>query len=135
MPTAKDSKTDIAERLRATAEDLVELVTAQVKLARLELLGDARVLAGRVARFAVFVPLVVLGYGFLAAAGASALAAYVGLPWALALVGAVNVAAGAGGMVRAMRALRRVRLLEHSREEIDRSLARVGPVTRSPAGP
>jgi protein-S-isoprenylcysteine O-methyltransferase Ste14 len=135
MPIAKDPRTDIAERLRTTAEDLVELVTAQVKLARLEVLADARILASRVARFAVFVPLVLIGYGFLVAAGASALAAYLGLPWALALVGAVNVAAGAGGLVRASRALRRVRLLEHSREAIDQSLARVGPLSRSRVEP
>jgi hypothetical protein len=121
----RDGKTDIADRLRATAEDLVELVSAQVKLVRLELLGDARTLGGRLARLAVFAPVLVLGYGFLAAAGTCALARPLGWPAALALVGAVQVVAGGLGVWRVSRQLRQVRVMGRSREELERSLDRV----------
>jgi hypothetical protein len=128
MAIIKDGKTDIADRLRATAEDLVELVSAQVKLVRLELLGDARAVGRRLTRFAIYLPLLVLGYGFLAAAASWGLAHYLGVGWALALVGAVHVLVGSWGVVRAARSLGEVRVLERSGEEIERSLERVAPV-------
>jgi tetrahydromethanopterin S-methyltransferase subunit E len=118
MPIVKDGKTDLADRLRTTAEDLVELVTAQVKLVRLELLGDARTLGSKIAKLAFFIPLAVLGYGFLAAALAWVLAAPLGLGWALALVGAVHLAGGVWGVMRVSRSLGRVKVMERSREEL-----------------
>jgi hypothetical protein len=132
----RDGKTDIADRLRATAEDLVELVAAQVKLVRLELLADARVLGGRIGRLTAFVPLVVLGCGFVGAAIAAALAPLIGLPWALGLVGVVQVGIGTVGVVRVSRSLRNVRLLDHSREELERTVkldVRPLPPGESPA--
>jgi len=129
----RDGKTDIADRLRATAEDLVELVSAQVKLVRLELLGDARTLGGRLAYLAVFAPLLVLGYGFLAAGGTYALARPLGWPAALSLVGVVQVVAGGLGVWRVSRRLRQVRVMGRSREELERSLDRVA-ATRPATG-
>jgi hypothetical protein len=132
VPIIKDAKTDIADRLRATAEDLVELVTAQVKLGRLELLADARALGRRLTRLAIYLPLLVLGYGFLAAALAWALAKVIGLGWALLALGALHAAVGAWGVVRATSSLREVKVLDRSREELERSIERVGgPATRS----
>jgi hypothetical protein len=98
----KDSKTDIAERIRTTAEDLVELVTAQVKLVRLELLADARELGARLTRVAIFIPVALIGYGFLAAAGVWALGKVIGLTFSLLAVGAAHLAVGAWGVVRAV---------------------------------
>jgi hypothetical protein len=124
--TRKDARTtDIADRLRATAEDLVELVTAQVKLGRLELLADARALGRRLTRLLIFLPLLVLGYGFLAGAAAWALAQLVGLGWSLAIIGAVHAAAGGWGMARALEAFREVKVLDRSRDELERSIERV----------
>jgi hypothetical protein len=130
MGIMKDGRGDIADRLRATAEDLVELVTAQVKLVRLELLADARALGGHLTRLAIFVPLLVLGYGFLAGAAAWGLARLLGLAWALALVGVVHLAAGIWGVARASRALAAVRVLDRSREEVERTIERVAPAAR-----
>jgi uncharacterized membrane protein YqjE len=133
MSTARDSKGDIADRLRETVEDLVELVTAQLRLTRMELQGDARAVGGRVARLAIYVPLLVLGYGFLAAAGAWALAARIGLPWALAAVGTIHVIAGGWGVARVARSFRQIRVLDRSHDELERSLQRVAPaVTGTP---
>src|SRR5688572_3820782 len=121
MPMGRDGKSEIAERLRETAEDLMELVAAQVKLIRLELHEDVRNLGTRVARVAVFLPLVLLGYGFVAGAGTYALGTVIGVPWALLSVGAVHLALGAWGMYRATRSLREIKVLDRSREELERT--------------
>jgi hypothetical protein len=134
MATNRDGKSDIADRLRATAEDLVELVAAQVKLVRVELLADARALGVHLTRLAIYVPLLVLGYAFLAGAAAWALAAPLGLPLALALIGAVHVSVGLWGVVRASRSLGAVRVLDRSREEAERTIEAVVPAA-APAPP
>jgi len=138
MSIVKDGKpSDIADRIRATAEDLVELVTAQVKLVRLELLGDARALGRRLTRLAIFIPLVILGYAFVAAAGAWALATKLGLIWSLLLFGGVHLGVGIWGLVRAGRSLGEVKVLDRSREEMERSIERVAapaPPARSLPG-
>jgi len=131
MAYGRDGKSDIAEKLRDTAEDLMELVSAQVKLLRLELLGDARVLGARLVRVAIFLPLAVLGWGFLAAAGAWALGARIGLGWSLALFGVVHAAAGGVGLARAARSVRQVKMLDRSRDELERSLKAIAPADGS----
>jgi hypothetical protein len=135
MAFGRDGKSEIAERLRETAEDLMELVSAQVKLIRLELLHDARTLGARLVRFAVFLPLAVLGYGLLAGAGAYALGTQIGLGWALLAVGGVHLAVGAWGLVRAARTLRELRVLDRSGEELERSLKTVSPAPALPPAP
>jgi hypothetical protein len=133
MPFGRDGKSEIAERLRETAEDLMELVSAQVKLLRLELLGDARLLGARLVRVAIFLPLAVLGWGFLAASGAWALGTRIGFGWSLALFGVVHAAAGGWGLARAARSLKQVRMLDRSRDELERSLKAIAPVDGEPA--
>jgi hypothetical protein len=132
MGIGRDGRGDFAERLRDTAEDLMELVAAQVKLLRLELLGDARLLGARLVRVAVFLPLAVLGWGFLMAAAAWALGTRVGFGWSLALFGVVHAAAGGIGLARAARSLRQVKVLDRSRDELERSLKAIAPVDGDP---
>jgi hypothetical protein len=127
MPLGRDGKSDIAERLRETAEDLVELVAAQVKLMRLELLGDARILGARLVRLAIFLPLTVLGYSFLVGAGTYLLGTRIGFAWSFAGVGVVHAAIGTWGLVRAARAVRQMKVLDRTSEELERSLRSVPP--------
>ena len=127
MPFGRDGKSEIAERLRETAEDLMELFAAQVKLLRVELSGDARVLGSRLVRVAIFLPLAVLGWGFLAAAAVWALGTRIGFGWALALFGVAHAAVGGWGLARAARSLRQVRMLDRSRDELERSLKAIAP--------
>lgn len=134
MAIIKDGKSDIADRLRATAEDLVDLVTAQVKLVRVELLADVRAMGVHLARLAIYIPLLVLGYAFLAGAAVWVLAARIGMPLAMALMGALHVLVGIWGMVRASRSIAAVRVLDRSREEAERTLEAVVPAV-SPAPP
>jgi hypothetical protein len=133
MSQSREGKKEIAERLRETAEDLMDLVAAQVKLIRLELLGDARNLGARLTRIAVFLPLACIGYTFLAAAGAYALGTVIGFGWSFALVGAVHTGVGAWGLTVAARTLREVRVLDRSREELELSLKTVPEAITAPA--
>lgn len=134
MPVGKESRSsEIAEKLRETAEDLVELVSKQVKLIRLELHGDARALGTRLARLAVFLPVVIIGYTFLAAAGTFALGQVIGLTASFAIVGGVHAVVGTWGLVRATRAVRSVRVLDRSRDELERSLEKVSETVKDPA--
>jgi protein-S-isoprenylcysteine O-methyltransferase Ste14 len=133
MPIGRDGKSEIAERLRETAEDLMELVAAQVKLMRIELHGDARNLGARLVRVAVFLPLLCIGYAFTMGALAYALGTQIGFAWAFALLGVVHAAVGGWGLAIATRTLRQIRVLDRSREELERSLKTVTPAAIAPA--
>jgi uncharacterized membrane protein YqjE len=127
MNTPRDGRNDIADRLRDMADDLVELVGAQLRLTRLELQGDARALGARLARFAAFAPLVLVGDAFVAAALVVALARPLGLAGSLLIVGGAQLAIGLLACLGAARALRRVRLLGRSREELRSTMSAVTP--------
>jgi hypothetical protein len=127
MAPGRNGKSDIAERLRDTAEDLVELVSAQVKLMRLELLGDARILGARLVRVAIFLPLTAVGYTFVVGAGAYLLGQHIGFAWSFGALGAAHVAVGAWGLVRALRAAGQIKVLDRTREELERSLKAMPP--------
>lgn len=128
MPQGRDGRNDIAEKLKETAEYLVELVAAQMRLTRLELLGDARSLGTHLARLLAFAPPLLFGYGFLVGAAALGLSRITDPLLAVLAVGLTQLAVGVWGMLRVLRALRRVRLLDRSRSELARSVA----VTRPP---
>lgn len=121
----RNTTNEIGERIRATAEELVSLVNAQIRLARLELSADAKTLGTRLARMAVFVPLVLLGYAFVMAALVAALRPALGLIGALLLIGGVNLAVGIFGCVRLSGSLRSVRMLDRSRGSIEKSVGEV----------
>lgn len=125
MFPSRTDRPDIADRLRQTADHLVELVGAQLRLTRLELTADARTLASRLTKAALFVPLVVVGYALVMVAAGAALGRWVGLAWGLVIVGGANFVIGMWGLSRAVRGLEGVRVLDRSRGELERSLERV----------
>lgn len=125
MAFVRDGRGDIADRIRETAQDFVKLIGAQLRFMRVELLTDARVLGTHLVRFFAFAPLVLFGYGFLMVAIALGLARVVGLTWSLLLVGSVNLGFGVWGCLAAARALTRVRVLDRTRDELERSVERV----------
>lgn len=98
-------------------EDLVDLLGAQLKLARVELTSDARGALKRVTRLAIFVPPLVVGYAFGMAAAASWLARLWGISLALAVLAAVQIAFGAIGMVVVLRGFKRFELLSRTTAE------------------
>lgn len=106
------------------AEDLVDLVSAQIRLARLELSSDLGRGLTRVARLALFLPPLVVGYAFAMAALASLLGAFWPRPVALASIAAVQLVPAGLGIWWSLAALRRVRLLERASAEMADSVRR-----------
>lgn len=107
------------------------LVSEHLALARVELHEDARALAVDLVRIAVFVPLILVGYGLLNAALAWLLSPWLTIPGAFAAVGALNVAIGGFGAYRAADRLKGRQVLEGSREEVGRTTQTLSTVTRA----
>jgi alkylation response protein AidB-like acyl-CoA dehydrogenase len=120
---------------KIAATDLVDLVAAQIDLARFELTTDARDAVGRAGRLALFVPPVVMGYGFGMAAIASALSRYWGWTAALALVSGFQLLAGGLGLLLSLRRLSAAsalaRTARDTADNVRRTIAAVSPSPRS----
>jgi uncharacterized membrane protein YqjE len=106
------------------AEDLVDLVSAQIRLARLEVSADLRRGLSRVARIGLFLPPLVVGYAFAMAALAALLGQYWPRPVALATVAALQLVVAGLGLSWSLSALRRGRLLERSAAELAEGVRR-----------
>jgi len=107
-----------------TAEELADLFAAQIKLARLELSLDLRLALKRVARIALFVPPLVVGYAFAMAALSSFLATYWGRLAALGSVAGLQLAVAGIGLQRTLSALRRTSILERTSADVTGSVQR-----------
>jgi hypothetical protein len=120
-----------------TAEELADLFAAQIKLAHLELSRDLRLALKRVARIALFIPPLVVGYAFAMEALASFLTGYWGRLVALTSVGALQIAVAGLGLQRTLSALRRTPVLERTGAEmtgsVQRTRAALSDRTRSPS--
>jgi uncharacterized membrane protein YqjE len=106
--------------------DLANLFAQHVALAKVELRDSARTVGKGVAIIAAVAPLVVVGYAFLNAALALALSRWMPLAGSLALMGLLNVLAGAVGVAVAARALRRP-MLEETVDELERTADALTP--------
>jgi hypothetical protein len=107
-----------------TAEELADLFAAQIKLARLELSLDLRLALKRVARIALFIPPLVVGYAFAMAALASFLTAFCGRLAALGSVAGLQIVVAGIGLRRAVSALRRTPILARTGAEVTSSVRR-----------
>ena len=140
-PSSQDrgeGRGSLVEVAKNAAEDLLDLLTAQIKLARLELSVDLREALKRIMGVALFIPPLVIGYAFGMAAIASWLAGHWGLPTALASVAALQIVAAGIGILWALSAFRRARILERATTEVtdsvQRTIAAVSDGTRSQNG-
>ena len=118
-----------------TAEELADLFAAQIKLAHLELSLDLRMALRRVARIALFIPPLVVGYAFAMAALSSFLATYCGRLAALGSVATLQLAVACIGLQRTLSALRRTPVLERTGADVSgtvqRTMAALSDRTRS----
>jgi hypothetical protein len=115
---ARNRPPSLGEVARGAAEDAVDLLAAQIKLARLEVSAELRRgLEGGV-RVALFLPPLVVGYAFAMAALASWLGGYWSRPVALASVAALQIVPATIGVVGALAAFRRARGLSRAGAEI-----------------
>jgi uncharacterized membrane protein YqjE len=100
------------------AEDLLDLMTAQLKLIRLELASDVGTAIKRTLRLALFVPPLLVGYAFGMLALASWLAGTWGYPLAFALVAALQIIPAGSGVAWTVRSLRNSHPLERAGAEV-----------------
>jgi hypothetical protein len=121
-----------------TIGELADLLAAQIKLAHLELSIDLRLALKRVARLAVFVPPLVVGYAFAMATLASFLATHCGRLVALGSVAGLQLAVGGIGLQRTLAALQRTPILKRTSAEltsgVQRTVAALSGATRSSDG-
>ena len=118
-----------------TAEELADLFAAQIKLAHLELSLDLRLALKRVARIALFIPPLVVGYAFAMAALSSFLATAWGRLAALGAVAGLQIVVAGIGLQRTLSALRRTPILERTSADVtgsvQRTMAALSDRTRS----
>jgi hypothetical protein len=130
---ANDEGDGIVARLKETADGLGQLVSDHVKLARIELVAEAKSYGRGVAVLAVAAIVLVLGYAFAVTAAGLALATVVGAPLAFAIVAAPHLIAGVLGFVYAVRKMQQTRILPESGMEAARTVSALGQAARSNA--
>lgn len=106
-----------------------DLVAQHVRLAKMELAEDAKFMGARIALIAVFVPLILVGYGFLCAGAALALARVMATELSFVLVGVLNLAIGGVGIALAGKQLSQRKVLDATTVELEstRAVVRVAP--------
>jgi hypothetical protein len=107
-----------AEHLRNLVASFQDLLEGHIRLFKIELAEDARVVGIQVAKIAAFVPLILTGYGFVCAATALFLRRFLPFDVSLLIVGLVNLAVGAGGIALAALKLRGRQVLLGSTQEL-----------------
>ncbi len=106
-----------AQNLRAVIESFSDLLEGHIKLFKLELAEDAKVVGVQVGKIVAFLPLIFVGYGFLCAALALFLQRYIAADLAYLTVGLLNLGGGALGVALAARKLSQKQVLEGTRRE------------------
>lgn len=120
---SEQTERGLAAMVGRVADGFSRLVSQHLTLARLELAEDVKAAGADVARIAVFVPFVLVGYLFVCGALAGVLATWTGWAGALGLVGGVNLVAGGVGVARAARRLSAFKPLGGTAAELERSAA------------
>jgi uncharacterized membrane protein YqjE len=127
MANARETREDsdgIISLVRETADGLGKLIADHVKLARVELVSDARFYVRDLAVMLIAGLVLFLGYVLAwLAAGLALGRAMHNTPLAFALVAALHLIAGAIGIVVASKRAKRVRLMHDTAEEVSRSVS------------
>ena len=110
--------------VRETADGLGKLIADHVKLARVELVSDARFYARDLAVMAAAGVVLLIGYVIgLVAAGLAIGRAIDNTPLAFAALAGLHLIAGAIGIVVGAKRAKRVRLMHDTAEEVSRSVS------------
>ncbi|HZL21263.1 MAG TPA: phage holin family protein [Polyangia bacterium] len=121
-PENRDDGEGIVARLKETADGLGQLVGDHVRLARIELVAEARSYARGLVSIAVAVVLLLIGYVFGLTAGALALARLVGAPLAFVIVAVPHLIAGVIAIVSGTHRVQQTPLLPESGVEAARTV-------------
>jgi len=111
----------IANAIAKITDGFSKLVTQHLVLARLELAEDARAVGTELGRMAVFVPFLLVGYGFLCGALALLLGLWLTPAGGFAVVGVANLVVGALGIRAALARLQQRNVLSGTLQEFNRS--------------
>ncbi len=127
----RDKVDGVVGLVRETADALGRLTVQHLRLARLEIKADLRVMGRQAGLIAVLAALVTVGYGLTMAGLAFVLGdgTAVGIP--LLVIGAVHIAGAGVGILIAMSRLRRLHLMNATADEMNQSLAPLGLGTTS----
>jgi hypothetical protein len=114
----------IMSLVRETADGLGRLIADHIKLARVEMVADAKEYGRHVGLLTVAGIFVAIGYVFAWIAAALGLARWVGAPLAFVIVAVLHLAGGAIGLGAVARRLKaRSRPLDDTVSEVSRSVA------------
>jgi hypothetical protein len=126
MPTLDergDHEGGLIALVRETASGFGQLVADHIRLARLEMTADAKsyVRDGSMLLIGGFV--LAVGYGMACLAAGLALSRVIGGPMAFAGLALLHLLVGAIALGAIMRRMKRVRLMQGTKEEVNRSIS------------
>lgn len=122
-PRVQDESEGFIALVRETADGLGRLFADHLKLARVEMVADAKAYSRRVGSMAVAVAVMVVGYLFGCLAGALALARIIGAPLAFLVIGSAHLVLGLIGLWLLARKLRKPVVLDDTVSQVGRSVA------------
>jgi hypothetical protein len=123
-PRDNEDGDGIIALVKETADGLGRLISDHIKLARVEIVADAKEYGRSVALMTIAAVFVLVGYGFAWTAAALALARLIGAPLAFLAVAALHLVGGAIALSTVMRKLKKSRPpLDESLSEVNRSVA------------
>jgi uncharacterized membrane protein YqjE len=122
-----------ADHLKAVVESFAALLEGHIRLFKLELAEDAKVIGVQVGKIVAFVPLILVGYAFLCGALAVFLQRWMDPALSYLTVGLLNVVGGALGIMLAAKAMQKRGVLEGTRREVAATASTVSHAVRDPA--
>jgi hypothetical protein len=133
MSTARSSfdGDGIIPLVRETVEGLGRLVADHIKLARVEMVADAREYGRQVGLMILAGLLIAIGYGFAWLGAALLLARFIGAPLAFVAVAAAHLLAGVVGLLAMRGRLKKARVLNETVSTVSRSVSTIAAEVRS----
>lgn len=122
MSPVPDERDGIVSLVKETADGLSRLVADHIRLARTEMIADARRYARGLGVTALAAGLLGLGYALGCVAGALALGTVIGNPLAFCAVAGFHLLVGAIVLVSGMRQLRAERPMDNTAAEVSRTV-------------
>jgi hypothetical protein len=135
MYKGKEESDGIIALVKETADGFGHLIAEHVKLARLELVADAKASGRKIAVIALIVPILFIGYGLACVGLANLLSPSLGTPGAFFAVGGGHVLLGAVAIAIAARRLGQVQPLRETVHEVGRSVEAIAAVGASNGAP
>jgi len=129
--TSTIQTTQLTVLVKETVDGLGDLMAEHVRLSKLELLENLKVMIRQMARAAVVIGFAFVGYLFLCAGVVTVLGPTLGLAGAAFLVGGLHLVGGAIGLVLAMAKLAKTHVLDGTALEVHRTVSALSAASRS----